>query len=168
MRKVGFLTRRKYTGIKTLHRFILSYLIYKIQGILVHTYIVFLKDGIEYVREMEYNGVRIITYEEYKKLYGDRIIYEINLPNNKYIEIFDNYCYTNKVNYDFISLFITFPIKFLFHLTISKNTNYQRSCSEDSSRCINILLYKIIKDPENTSPVKLYKILIENDTNTQQ
>lgn len=161
-RKIGFLTRRKYTGIKQLHRFILSWLIYKIQGKYVHCYLVYLDNNVQYVREMEQNGTKIILYSDYIKRFKDRINVEIDLPNNANKYYFDYKCKNDIVKYDYSSLFIKFPLLYLFDIIIKTCTINKRTCSEDCARMINILKPYFVKRVEYKTPQKLYEYLNKN------
>lgn len=161
-RKVGFLTRRKYTGIRQLHRFILSWLIYKIQGDLVHCYLVYLDNNVQYVREMEQNGTKKTHYSDYLKQYGDRLFEEIELPDNVNKYCFDYECKTNIVKYDYSSLFIKIPLLYLFDIIIKTCTINKRTCSEDCARMINILTPNFVKEVEYKTPQKLYEFLKQN------
>jgi hypothetical protein len=160
-RRVGFLTMRKYDGFRNIHRFILSWIICKLQGGLVHTYIVFNKNGEEYVREMERTGTVIIPYSEYKEKYKDRIFDEIELPNNEYKYHFDYKCYTEKYEYDWFSLFVRFLLYFLFNIKLKCDTYNKRSCAEDSIILANYILNEKGIDYEYMYPVKLYHTLID-------
>ena len=174
-RRVGFLTRREYDGLKNVHRFILSWIICKLQGSLVHTYVTFCKDGVECVREMERYGTVIVPYSEYKEKYKDRIFDEIILPVNEYMYLYDFKCSTEKCLYDWFALFVGFLLFFLFNIKLNYTTRKRRSCAEDSMIMANYILNEKDIDYEYMYPLKLYHTLVQiinnkykqNDISTQ-
>lgn len=166
-RKIGFLTRRKYTGLKSLHRYILSYIIHRLTGKLVHCYLVY-KDNDNnemYVREMEYDGDRHTLYSEYRKKYSERIFAEIDLEENVNKYNYDYVCKNAHVKYDYSSLFIKFPLLYFFNKILCFFTINKRTCSEDCARIINIMYPFKIKNVEYITPTKLFNLMRNENEN---
>ena len=163
---IGFLTKRKYTGIKTLHRYILSNLIFWFQGEYTHTFIVFEYNGQKKVRDMDMYGTSITEYNEYIAKYKDRIV-NVFLEDTFFIEQYNRYCMFTATDYEWLSLFIKHPLRLIFNIRFKSDSKYKGTCVEDTIRCINKMYPNLISDVENISPTELYIILNKlnrNDT----
>jgi hypothetical protein len=151
----GFLTKRKYTGIKTLHRYILSNLIYLFQGEYTHTFAVFEYNGKIKVRDMDWYGTSITEYEEYISKYKGRMVEEY-LPDTIFKDNYNRYCMFTITKYEWLSLFIKHPLRIIFNINFKDNTPDKATCVEDTIRCINTMYPNLIKNIEIKTPTELH------------
>lgn len=124
----------------------------------VHAGIIYKKDGILTVRDMDKDGEEHHTLNVYKIIYGDRL--EIKscpyIFKQKIYDSFNKSCEKLHVEYDYNNTFVYQVIKKFFRFFKFKKTVMQRMCAEDAQRQFNILSPGFFKTPEKTSPNELY------------
>ena len=125
---------------------------------ITHTATVYYRNNVPYVREMGFWGVSRMPYENYIKKYEKRIFGIKIIENFANFEKYNYACDNYFTRYDYTSLFMQI-IESIFVNFTWKNTEYKRTCSEDSARMINILNPEFFKNPETETPVSLYEKL---------
>ncbi len=128
----------------------------------VHTAIMYKRnDGELMVRDMASKGDEHIPFVEYHDLYRDRIT--VVNPKFKLSEFksseFNESCANLHVTYDYKNLLIYQLMKSVWDKVKYKKTFYQRICSEDVARQLNILIGDKLKNPESITPNELYKLI---------
>lgn len=163
-----FLTRRKNK--KPFYRWFVSNAIAKlskfkeqsVDNAKVHAAIIFDRNGVLLVREMESNGNVIIPLEVYVKTFNGRIeiISMPDITNPHALKNFNEACLTTKVKYDYANLLIWQLIRAISNKWLGTNTPYKRDCIEDVSRMYNII-NPIFLNVEKTNPNEAYKFIKE-------
>ena len=159
-----FLTRRKA---KPAYRIFISYMIalftkrkgQSLINVKVHSAIIYSHKGVLKVRDMDKHGDEHYTFNEYKRLFGDRfeiIENPFDFSKERLIE-FNYSCRSLNVKYDYSNTFVYQVLKRFTGFFIGKVTLYKRMCAEDAQRQFNILYPGYFKTPEATNPNELFE-----------
>ena len=117
----------------------LTKIIENLTGKFIHTGIIFKYLDELWIREMEYEGVRITKLENYLKNYYSRIWIMSPKESLQIKEIIhlNLLCLNEKAKYDYFNLIVWQLIKAFTSKFIGRNTAYRRNCSEDTARIYN-------------------------------
>jgi len=153
------------------YRIFISYMIAKltkrkgqpIDKVKVHSAIIYKRDGIFMVREMEKDGDSHQTLEDYLIEYKDRVEIKEHPYSFKPEELatFNYLCRYLKVTYDYRNTFLWQVVKYFTGKFLGKQTMYSRMCAEDFQDQFNVLKYGYFKTPEITNPNEVHSLVKE-------
>jgi hypothetical protein len=136
-------------------RSLLTNLISRFDGKYTHTGLIYSRDGILYVREMEWEGVRHIMLSKYiDEVTEERISFLVKKEplNNEQLIVYNTLCKSEDAKYDYFNLIVYQLIKVLTNKFIGRDTTYRRNCAEDTARVYNKVVPNLFSKVREITP----------------